>query len=401
MNPNINTYSCCRSPIITSTINLDQLLSEIANGHQYKGIIEKVRAIGKGNSGFDEFKEKHIPTYTVNATFRGSRRTENIISPTGLLYLDIDYSRDIDLSDSLIFAAYKSVSGTGITAIIKVENLTSENIKPCYSGIGEKLGIQLDQSCAEMARQTVYSYDPDISINPNSHVINASEYELKGYISPLLENGERRRSNYMYSYSQPSSTEPLVWNENHLFEFDGKDYILFDNKFPTVEVYIPVLIPIGKRHMTISVIINNLCYLNPILTDRRIRGLIQSVNSRCEEPLGKGEMERIFREVKSKIDSGTLERIPTRLRKIIFNPNCPKEVRVKMTATASGLVRSGKTHQKIVEALEDWDLFKGKITNKKLAEIAGVHINTLKKYLRNYPDLKAKKVEINKLIVLQ
>ena len=311
--------------------------------------------------------------------------------------MDIDNYTEIDLSHPLIFAGYRSVSGTGMTVIVKVANLTRENLKPVYSYIGEQLGVNLDSTCAEITRQTVFSYDPEIVVNYESVELDALiiQPDQKRYISPLLTLQEERSSSELYL----NRTGELVYNQNQLFDFKGQDFILFEEKRPTVEVYIPRVLKCGIRYMTISTIATNMCYLNPQLRDKRLYGFLQLLNSRCEKRLSKRELDKIYREITKKIESASLNPFPTRLRKIVFNPNCPEHVRRKMTAVAAGMVRSGKTYRKINDALDDWDLKEGRITNQKLAFCSDVHLNTLKRYLRKHPDLKAKKVEINNAIM--
>lgn len=223
---------------------------------------------------------------------------------------------------------------------------------------------------------------------------NINKYSC--YILLFLINRESRGSNQMYQ----SDKDDLVYNQNYLFNFGDADYIIFEEKIPTVEVYVPYNIPKGLGDLIISTIANNLCYLNPQFRGERLYVYLNNLNSRCEEQLSKREIDKIYVELMRKSNLGLIEPIHTNLRKVVFRKDCPIEIRHKITAIASGMVRSENTYRQIDDALNDWDLYKGKITNKSLAEFAGVHNDTLKKYFKNHPELKDKKLEINKVILI-
>jgi hypothetical protein len=210
----------------------------------------------------------------------------------------------------------------------------------------------------------------------------------------LITNNSRGISQ-MYQ----SDKDDLVYNQNHLYNFGESDYIIFEEKIPTVEVYVPKNIPRGLSKLIISKIGNNMCYLNPQLRGEKLHHYLNHLDTLCEEPLGIRVIDKIYTELERKSQLGLINPVYTRQRKVFFRKDCPIEIRNKITAIASGKVRSENTYRQIDDALNDWDLYKGKITNKSLAEFAGVHNNTLKKYFKNHPELMDKKSEINKVIV--
>ena len=211
----------------------------------------------------------------------------------------------------------------------------------------------------------------------------------------LLINKESRSSSQMCQ----SDKDDLVYNQNHLVDFGDCDYIIFEEKIPTIEVYVPKSIPMGLGKLIISNIANNMCYLNPQLRGEELRYYLNHLDSLCEEPLGIRVIDNIYSELERKSQLGLINPIYTRKRKVVFKKDCPIITRKKMTAVAAGMVTSERTYRLIDDALNDWDLYKGKITNKSLAEFAEVHNNTLKKYFKNHPELKDKKLELNKVIV--
>jgi hypothetical protein len=407
----VNTFKNCKSPWVEDTIAISLVLNEIQSGEKYGYLISMARENGPGTPEFDRIKVGEVPSYTVNATFDGKRNKDSLIRTTGLLYLDIDGETEVDISNPYIYATYKSFSGRGRSIVVRVEGMTPENVKLVYHFAGQLLGVKPDPLCADIARQVVLSYDPNLVVNQNSEVIDVSglfpnEDISVNYCSPTTPNKkpsrkrynklppekkERRSNDLLYPFSE----EKLRWNNLDEYEIEG-DYLIFDGKEPVVVVFVPEVIYKGSRYKTVSLLIHNLCYLNPWLDERRIYGLVKTINQRCEEPLGKAELLKIHADIVEKIKEGKLEPIYTGERKIIFCPNCPDHKKRKMMGVASGMVRRDKTLEKIQNALNDWDLNFGKVTNKKLAEAAGVHPNTIKKHLRSNKELSEQKSAINK-----
>lgn len=392
MKTNINTYKNVKSPYVNNTVWYTDILEEIRTGKRYGELISKARYYGKVSLIFDEIKTTQLPTYTVNATFNGRRRTDSILGYTGFLYLDIDGTTKINLENPYIYATYKSISGTGRGVIVRVRGLNINNLKTTYRSIGELLDINPDYSCADITRQVVISYDPEIVINLNSKVYNVceSEEDKERYNKPLPTIKKGISSDLMYH----TATKDIRWDNLDEYEIDDY-YRIFDEKIQTIEIYVPRVIKVGRRYYTISILINNIVYLNPRLTNERVYGFLMMLNSRCQEPLSKSELYKIQKNILLKRDIGELEPIYNRTRRVIFSEDCPMSIRRKITGIASGLVRSENSLQKIQIALDDWDLFKGKVTNVELAKAANVHLNTVKKYLREVIELKEQKEIIN------
>lgn len=79
----LNTYYCVSNPTVHSTITASEWLSSIKKNHYYK-IIESAR---KGESDYNTVKET-LPCVTYNFTYSGYKKDTNIISSTGLIYID-------------------------------------------------------------------------------------------------------------------------------------------------------------------------------------------------------------------------------------------------------------------------------------------------------------------------
>lgn len=398
METNINIYECVKSSKVKKSITWTEVMNEIKFGYNYGELVEKAREIGKGNSGFDKLKTTKISTYTVNATFNEKRHGDNIISPTGLLYLDIDDCLDLNLDNHFIHAAYKSVSGTGMCVIVKTKNLDKKNIKSLYSFLQENIRAPLDYKSADMTRQTVFSYDPNIYINENSIELDANEivevYNEKRDSKPILYKKIERSTGLLYS----TPVEPfnlnrtefgleVRWDNTNEFEFDGF-YQMFDKPVDIIKVYIPRTIQEGNRYFAISAILNNYLFLNPWLDNYRIKGFLDNINSRCEKPLLKEELNRIYHSKTQALRLGDLEPIYNAKRSVVYSKACPKELQRKVNGIISGKRRTENSYRKILNSFEDWNYNEPKPTNLIFAKNAEISIGTFKKYIRIYSELK-------------
>src|SRR5690606_17391421 len=106
------------------TLDFSDFLEGIRTG-QWQDYIIPVRA-EKDKEKIRELKQK-IPGVTISGTFE-KRRDSEIIKHSGFMAIDIDDLHDsvedvkyILSQDKYIYAAFSSVSGRGICAIIKVE----------------------------------------------------------------------------------------------------------------------------------------------------------------------------------------------------------------------------------------------------------------------------------------
>lgn len=136
----------------------------------------------------DEAKQKELkkglPNYCINATFRGTRKKENVKELTGLLYVDIDAKDNSEIihdipailkkiSNILFFK--RSCRGTGFTAIVPYNKaLNIENVWGAIEEDFKKLGIEIDKSTKNIDRVTFYSYDTEYYINKNVEIYNKS-----------------------------------------------------------------------------------------------------------------------------------------------------------------------------------------------------------------------------------
>ena len=158
-----------------TTVNLKEFLLSDA----YKGVVETIRS-GKTPEERHRIKDEQkgrIPAVTVSGLF-SQRGSKNIVSPSGLISVDIDLkdNKDImscvpDILRKLDYVAYfgKSISGDGYFAVIPIEN--PNHFKEHYCALEQEMksyGITLDKSCKDIGRLRFASYDADGYYNPDA-----------------------------------------------------------------------------------------------------------------------------------------------------------------------------------------------------------------------------------------
>src|SRR5690242_12339219 len=112
MSYEVNFYHCVSKPTVIKTIPVYEWFDQIQNPPKdLQELIIKAREIGKYNNGYDTIKES-LPVVTYNFLFNKYKKDDNIISSTGLLFIEID-EKGFDISSldsSKLFAYYKSLS---------------------------------------------------------------------------------------------------------------------------------------------------------------------------------------------------------------------------------------------------------------------------------------------------
>ena len=123
--------------------------------------------------------KKKIPCVTVSGSFKGSREKDNFNEHSGLICIDIDDVAADDLSVvkgkllklDFTYAVFKSVSGTGLAWIVRIDPekhaLAFDSLSQfCF----ETTGYPTDHRCKDVSRLRLVSYDPDAFFNPEAKV---------------------------------------------------------------------------------------------------------------------------------------------------------------------------------------------------------------------------------------
>lgn len=180
-------------------------LLEWLKNDQYRHQLEQLRALT------DEDEQKHakgkMPCITPSGTF-SKRGKSYLISHTGLLAVDIDYSDNLHLSnfDSLKKELCKlptvaycglSVRGKGYWLLIPVAHPEKHEdhfryIEQYFKG----KGLTIDPACKNVDRLRFYSYDPDA-------YFNHSAKPLQAYYSPPVVKQRVQLPARNYSTDKP------------------------------------------------------------------------------------------------------------------------------------------------------------------------------------------------------
>jgi hypothetical protein len=161
-----------------SEVNLVDVLNSIKNG-EFKDEIDELRYNKNDEIRFGELK-KQLPHITPSGTFTDRRRSKNLCQYNGIMVLDIDkVEKDANIVRNTAekieysFAAFISPSGSGVKILVKT-NATPENHNLVFDSLADfyenKMEVAIDRSGKDISRACFVSYDPDLSINPDSSI---------------------------------------------------------------------------------------------------------------------------------------------------------------------------------------------------------------------------------------
>lgn len=173
--------SIYRKFVKTGTGELFNILSAIKDG-RFSGEITNVRElVNQGNNeGADNLK-KQLWAFTPCGTFKDSRKAQSLQSYSQLVILDYDnvpveehdqVFKNI-ISDATTYSAFRSPSGKGIKAIVKVDSEAVDHgeafiqVKRYYEGIS---GHPIDGSGKDISRLCYVSYDENLYLNEDSQI---------------------------------------------------------------------------------------------------------------------------------------------------------------------------------------------------------------------------------------
>jgi hypothetical protein len=130
--------------------------------------------------------KKHLPNYTISGRFDKGRADKTLIEHSNLIGIDFDHVDNINglvnqlKSDPYTFAVFKSVSHTGVCAIVKIEG--SKHLES-FNGLAQyywdKFRVKIDTACKNVSRIRYVSFDPDLYINEKSKVFKNKVQEIE------------------------------------------------------------------------------------------------------------------------------------------------------------------------------------------------------------------------------
>lgn len=165
--------------IVGRAEKLSVVLQGIKAGHWEKPTVAIRKARECGDMALADRLKKALPAFTASGVFAPSRRKTNWVKPTGLLIIDIDglesrekaeAVRDLLGKDPHVFAAFVSVSGKGVKAIVYIGAVADPAeftaAWRAFAGyLKQKYGLDADPSGTDNSRLGFISDDPDIVVN--------------------------------------------------------------------------------------------------------------------------------------------------------------------------------------------------------------------------------------------
>ncbi len=300
----INKFKNCKSPNVNQEITIEEFFNLIKTGDTHTSLIQEIRTLGKQSLTYKTVKESNLPTFRFNFLFKIKANNHNIIKPTGLIYIDVDDTTDINLSNELIYATWKSVSNTGRGILVKVDGLTLTNFSDTYTAIGESLNIIVDAGAAKASQQTVLSYDPSIYINDNSITFKA----IKKKVSNVNHQREEKELILGYDtfFKQTDRIRFDNINEYFVNENEMIPFIVFaDEKEKICQPFLGKSIEAGNRNKTMFFLLSQYALLNQDKGYELLKACANEINKRFEEKYDDSKIDSIITSVLNKRDEGT------------------------------------------------------------------------------------------------
>lgn len=186
-NTNITSFDC----------DVHEILSVIKK-ETFKGKITLIRDLHTIGSPRYDIEKKSLPYIMFTGSF-SRYSTSGFKSPSGLACLDFDHLPDIVfttewnriVSDPYVFAAFRSPSGHGIKALVKLENDTDKTSHKEYvDALKDHFSSPYwDDSSNQLIRGCFMSSDPDLYLNDAAQVWNQRKSTVLQMFSSTVHPG--------------------------------------------------------------------------------------------------------------------------------------------------------------------------------------------------------------------
>lgn len=386
-----------KRPII-SDISVEEFVSAMKFPDSIrKSQILNARKLSKSDKKYTQIKQS-LPCIVFNYRHDSYVNGETRIASTGFVYIDIDDYCDIDYSKfNFIVAAWKSLSGVGKGLLCSVENVGLDDYKEVTDELANLIGVPNDNKAISKDRLCVLGFDENIYYNPNySKFRYRKEYSKlpieKSTIPNIYKtlNKDVTNCTFLKNKIRFSNLEELTNN----IDFDGEAYYDYeDKKIGYAEVIIPNKVLEGKRNSIMFSIASQFIGLNPWIDYELFVKWMSVINrDRFKPILDADEFYEIINKVFNKDKK---EFIINKKRRMFYNPDykfSTKEKRAILNK-AIGEHKIKLKLEKLTKILDNWDFENlGKITQVKIADISGLHINTIK---NSYNEIKIRVNEMN------
>jgi hypothetical protein len=376
-----NLWKAVSEPVQIKIVTPEEVIEMVrTGGENLETILEaKLLKTSQSKEEYRAVKTKKLPCITTNFLFDKVRRDINVIESTGFLYFDWDLAtheeaqakkEELKLNDS-VFACWFSLSGTGVSVLVKTLGVTKENFKNSIENVIGLAGFTgIDTNAKTINRTLVLAYDPEVYFNPNSDEIDCLDIPDEDLVISsigLIQNltGVIRLNQTLSSYSEECHYIPegKTWFGCHL-KFRGRGIVALIND--------------GERNKILSTFTNNMVILNPNVPTERMLTLLDTINRKwCRTPMKKQELRSLL-DYKIK-NRNTLTPMGTKMKYYWIDPTVTNKV-----AAFHQKVKSVK-HEINTGLISDWlsenlTGYSTKITMDVIASGIGMSLTTLRKY---------------------
>jgi len=143
--------------------------------------------------------KKHLPNYTISGRFDKGRADKTLIEHSNLIGIDFDHVDNINglvnqlKSDPYTFSAFKSVSHTGVCAIVKIDGQKHfESFNGLAQYYWDRMRVKIDPTCKNISRIRYVSFDPDLFINEKSKVFKTYVEERQSANDERIPHSDAR-----------------------------------------------------------------------------------------------------------------------------------------------------------------------------------------------------------------
>jgi hypothetical protein len=383
----------------TNKLDFNQLV-EVIKTNPNKEEITYLHSVEYKSSEYKKIK-KQFPCVKIHGLFNGLGDID-VLSINEYLYFDIDnlnvtqldLNVTIDkLKDTFPFISLitKSIGGRGIFFLVRVEGLTIENHRNVWMYMVNEFfsEFNIDRNAYSLNRSVFIPYDEDIYVN-NEVSFRFDLVSLNNFINELnnVKDIKTIKTNIKNIHYELNVTFDIIPFDVLLKQINIETLYTkeIEGTFTVDEMnYYRILIPErildGTKHKIYARIINGLFYINPEITLQQLLSYIFYVNERATPKMDYYSLKKYTTYIYNRIIETGEVYIKPRIKKIHFNKmeKLTAKQRMSMGAKINGALKTNKTIQKIEEAKEYLLKRNEVITQKRIAEVTGLNLRTIKR----------------------
>lgn len=350
-------------------------------------------------------EKKKLPYITPPSLLKKRKLTTsedfetNFIKFSGYVYFDLDSIEEPEKIKKSFIENFPttfsficlSTSGKGLSFFIRIKNPISskQDYKDVWVYLKEKFfsGYDMDKNVNDIGRSMFIGYDPNPYFNTENLVVIEN---IPKTVDPIkIKSPQIQRDNTNL--------------QDDVFRFIPIEKVFEELKFdntPEISRVIVDVFPLdhvhgsryfgvkdGKKTITYVNLIHRLCFLNPSVDPSYIFNYIRFVNDRNTfyPKMDYQRMKRLFSYTyKSIIDDPDYVFKGSKTKRINFQKGFPfsRGQKVKISGVLNGILKKNRSIQTIIETKLQLTEMGEKITQKKIEEVSGLSLGTIKRYYR-------------------